>query len=76
MSPAKNRREVPKKFEMIEPEMVPILQAKTEAERLASVWDSWNFIRSLLLNSLRAEYPEWTEAEVERQVARRMSHET
>ena len=56
--------------------MVPILQAKTEAERLASIWESWKFIRGLLLNSLRAENPQWTETELEREIARRMSHAT
>ncbi len=72
MSAANNRREVLKNFEMIEPEMVPILQAKTEAERLAMSWGMWRSARNMLLNMLNAEHPEWTEAEVQTEIARRM----
>ena len=69
MSAANNRREVLKNFEMIEPEMVPILQAKTEAERLAMSWGMWRSARNMLLNMLNAEHPEWTEAEVQTEIA-------
>ena len=74
MSEANNRRKVPKKFEMIEPEMVPILQAKTESERLAISWGMWRSARSMLFNILRSEHPEWTEIDVKHEIARRMGY--
>lgn len=70
----KQPRPIPKKIEMIDPVMAEILRNKTEAERLAISHGMWRHARDALTNMLRSEHPEWTEEQIEREVARRMSN--
>ena len=59
---------------MIDAASAAIVREKTEAERLQIAWGMWRSARSMLLNLMKTEHPEWTSAEVNREVARRMSH--
>ena len=54
--------------------MTEILRRKTPQERLAIVAGLWRFARRLVTASVRMMHPEWEEAEIRREVARRMSH--
>ena len=53
--------------------MAEILRRKTPQERLAIMAGLWRLARSLISASVRSMYPEWGEAEIKREVARRMS---
>ncbi|HEV8059699.1 MAG TPA: hypothetical protein VGP68_07490 [Gemmataceae bacterium] len=60
--------------EIVSEEMAAILRAKTPAERLQIGFSLWSFAQKLIRSRARAEHPEWTEAELDRHVAHRMSH--
>ncbi len=60
--------------EVLDDRMAEILRAKTPAERLAIACRMWDFARQLIGDGIRTQHPEWSEAEVQRQIARRMSH--
>ncbi len=60
--------------EVLSDAMAAILRAKTPAERLAISFGMWAFARQLIQRTSRASHPEWTDAELDRHVARRMSH--
>lgn len=63
-----------KKFEMIDDATAEILRRMTEAERLAIAFRMWDFARDMLRANIRADHPEWTEEQVNRAAASRMSH--
>jgi hypothetical protein len=44
------------------------------AERLAMANDMFNSARRMLLSHLAAEHPDWSEEQVTREVARRITH--
>ena len=61
-------------FEMIDDAMADILRGKTEAERLRIAARLWRSARVIVRGAVRAEHPEWNAAQVDREIARRMSH--
>ncbi len=61
------------RFEIMDDCMVPVLQAKTPAERLAIVFGMWKMAFAMIGAVVRHTHPEWTEEERRREVARRMS---
>lgn len=63
-------------IEVMDPVMADILRNKTEGERLAISWSMWEFARDMLHNHLRSEHPDWAEAQVHHEAARRLAHET
>lgn len=62
------------RIEVLSEEMVAVLRQKTGAERLVIASRLYSSARTMLLNHLRAGHPEWTERQVEREAARRLSH--
>ncbi len=62
------------RIEVIDPAMAAVLRQKTETERLQIAWGMWRSARSMLHYVMRAEHPDWENAEIEREVARRLSH--
>ena len=64
----------PQKIEVLDDAVAAVLRQKTAAERLAIGHGLWAFARDLVLNVVCGEHPDWTEAEVRREVARRLSH--
>jgi len=62
--------------EVLSEPMAAILRAKTPAERLAMALRSWTFIRNMIRRTAAHQHPEWSDGEVERHVAQRMSHGT
>ncbi|MBL8793738.1 MAG: hypothetical protein JNM56_07530 [Planctomycetia bacterium] len=61
-------------IEIVDQDMAAVLRLKTEAERLRIAWGMWRSARDMLRNLLRAERRDWTEQEIDREVARRLSH--
>ena len=61
-------------IEMVDDAMAAILRQKTEAERLAIGFGMWRSARRLIEANVRSDHPEWSDDQVLRQVARRMSH--
>jgi Rv0078B-related antitoxin len=59
--------------EVLDDAMAAILRQKTPAERLAIAFRMWAFAQQMVRETLRREHPEWDDAELRRQVARRMS---
>lgn len=62
------------RIEVVDSDMAVALRQKTEGERLQIAWGMWRSARSMLLNLMRAEHPDWTEEAINREVARRLSH--
>jgi hypothetical protein len=60
--------------EVLNDAMAEILRRKTPGERLEIAFRLWKFAQGMVRESLRRDHPEWDEAEIQRQVAARMSH--
>lgn len=60
--------------EVLDDAMAEILRRKTPAERLAIGFELWEFARRTILANLQREHPDWDEAALKREVARRISH--
>ena len=63
-------------FEIPDEAMITLLRAKSGTERLRIAFGMWRTARLIVTAGVRDQHPEWTEAQVEREVARRMSHGT
>lgn len=59
--------------EVVDDIMVPILRAKTPAERLDMAAEMWRFARDLQLDFVRHQHPDWTEVQIQREAARRLT---
>ena len=64
----------PKHIEVPDPLMVEVLRRKLPWERLRIGFDMWVSAHNMLLTHIRHSHPDWTQTEVEHEVARRMSH--
>lgn len=62
------------KFEMMDDAMADILRQKTEAERLRIAGRMWQSARVMLRGAIRTEFPDWSEEQVNQEIARRISH--
>ena len=63
----------PKRYEIMDEEMSDIIRAKTPDERLAIAESMWRMARRLIRGTLRQDYPQWSEEELDKEAARRMS---
>ena len=57
-------------------EMVSILSAKTEAERLKIAWGMWRSAQRMIRRIVESENPELSSIEQDKIVSTRMSHGT
>ncbi len=64
----------PLNIEVLDDAVADILRKKSPSERLAIANGMWRSARRMIESLLRAEHPEWTDDEIRREVARRMSH--
>lgn len=64
----------PRRFDMMDDCMIEVLRAKSPAERLAIANGMWRFAHNMIDAILRSEHPDWSEVQIERETARRMSH--
>jgi hypothetical protein len=63
----------PLPMEIVDPAMARVLAAKTEVQRLVIGWGMWRSAVRMMTRILRAEHPDWSEEEIGREVAGRMS---
>lgn len=61
-------------IEVVDDEMAAVLRGMTGAQRLRIAFGMYSSARRMLLSSLRAEHPDWSEETVNRETARRLSH--
>lgn len=61
-------------FEMIDDEMADTLRQKTCAERLLIGSKLWKSARVIVRGAIRTEHPDWSEDQVNHEIACRMSH--
>ena len=61
-------------IEIIEPEMVECLRRLTPAQRLKTAFGMWETARIIIRGSVLTQFPDWNEAQVNQEVARRLSH--
>lgn len=66
----------PKRIEVIDDDMVPVLRAMTPAQRLAIAFDCNETMRLRLAGNLMTRHSDWTEEQIALEVARRMLGET
>jgi hypothetical protein len=71
--PAAKRRPC---VELLDEAIVAVLRRKTPAERVAMVFDANRTMRLRLEGHLRSRHPDWDDATVMQEIARRMSHGT
>ena len=62
--------------DVIQPVMVRVLAAKSEAERLQLAWGMWRSAFRMVQRIVAMELPELSAEEQQQVVARRMSHGT
>jgi hypothetical protein len=58
----------------MDPVMTPILRAMTPGQRLEIANGMWKSARDAIRCMLRAEHPDWSDEQVNRETARRLSH--
>jgi hypothetical protein len=63
-----------RRIAILDDRMAELLRSKTEAERFAMIDRSWRFARQMIQAMIVHEHPDWSEDQVRRAVARRMSH--
>lgn len=61
-------------FEVMDDAMADILRQKTEVERLRIAGNMWKSARVILRGAIRTEHPDWDADQVNREIARRISH--
>ncbi len=60
--------------EVMDPMMVEVMRSKLPEERLAIAFRMWNSARVMLRGVLQQEHPDWNDEEIDREIARRISH--
>lgn len=63
----------PRNIEVVDPEQAAVLRGKTIAERVAMVGAANRAARAMIAAGARSLHPEWTEQQVQAEVARRMT---
>jgi hypothetical protein len=61
-------------IEVLDDAMAEVLRRKEPWERLAIGFGLWRDARKMLDHHLRTRHPDWTDEQISREVARRMSH--
>ncbi|MBD3676284.1 MAG: hypothetical protein HUJ26_22465 [Planctomycetaceae bacterium] len=55
-------------------EMAEVLRQKTDRERLQIGFEMWRAANCMIQATVKQEHPEWSAEEIQREVARRLSH--
>ena len=63
----------PGQIEVVDEAVAEILRKKTPAERLAIGFAANRTARRIMAGGLRSQYPEWDDARIQKEIARRMS---
>src|SRR5579871_320385 len=65
---------MPRKIECMDDAMAEVIRKKSGAERLRIASDMYKSARQMLIAYLRSEHADWTEEQIIREAARRLSH--
>ncbi|MBL8822947.1 MAG: hypothetical protein JNJ77_10200 [Planctomycetia bacterium] len=68
-------RSFPKKLDVMDDATADMPRKKTPAERLAMVSDANDNLRILVAAGVRWQHPDWDEAQVQKEMVRRMTRE-
>ena len=60
------------RIEVVDHDVAAILRAKTPAERILMIDDANQFVRQLIAGHLKTRFPEWSDDQIQEEVARRM----
>jgi Rv0078B-related antitoxin len=63
----------PCRYEIVDDAMVEVLRGKTPGQRLAMLDSMQRMARDLIRGKLRQDHPEWSDEQLARETARRMS---
>lgn len=66
------QRPVPKRIEVVDPEIAAILKEKTIAERVEMIFAANRTMRLLIAGRLKTDHPDWSEVQIQAEVSRRM----
>ena len=58
--------------EVMDPIMVEIMRKKTPSQRLAIAFRMWDSALVMVTASARRQHPEWSDAEVQKEISARM----
>lgn len=61
--------------EIIEAEMVEALRQIPPSRKLSQMFGMWDFALTVMKASIRAEHPDWTAEQIQREILRRMARE-
>ncbi|MFG0330135.1 MAG: hypothetical protein ACF8PN_09585 [Phycisphaerales bacterium] len=61
-------------IEMVDDAVIEVLRGKSPAERLAIVDNLWRFAQRLIRSSVKRDHPDWSDEQVARETARRISN--
>lgn len=64
----------PRRIEVVDDAMADVLRRKTPAERIGIGFGLWRSAQRMLRSHLASAHPDWDEARLGREVARRLSH--
>ncbi len=70
----KEKKLVERNIEILDDLMVQVLKNKTPQERLMIAFNMWSSAKKQLTNFLHSLHSEWSEKEIQQEVARRLSH--
>jgi Rv0078B-related antitoxin len=62
----------PRRIELLDPVVKQVLQSKTPEERLHMAFELNRTARKFMAAGLRSQHPEWTEEQVQQEIARRI----
>ncbi len=63
----------PRRIELLDPFVLKTLQSKTPEERLQMVFECNRTARKIMAGGLRNQHPDWTEEQIQAEIARRMA---
>ena len=63
----------PRRYEVMDDQMAALMRSKSPGEKLQILDGLWRFARSLIRNKLRHDNPEWNDAQLDMETARRLS---
>ena len=70
----KEKKLVERNIEILDDLMTQVLKNKTPQERIMITLNMWSSAKKQLTNFLHALHSEWSEKEIQQEVARRLSH--
>jgi hypothetical protein len=66
----------PGQIEVIDDRIAEIMKKKSGQERLNMVWEAWSFFRKRIRVYLKNRHPEWTEAQIQKEIFNRVTYGT